>query len=79
MKKRRLKRYYDLTFTISMTDKQLRKLGKCQDEAEMRDGINPEWGAGLAAVHELRDTYGVKITLEKWGFRRNDDYRAREP
>ncbi len=79
MKKQRLKRYYDLTFTISMTDKQYRGFTECQDEADGQLDINPGWEMGKAALRKLQDTYGVKSALEKWSFCRNDDFRVREP
>jgi hypothetical protein len=72
-----MKKLYDLTYTVAMSENQLHKLARAADEAMEADENSPEWEAGLAAVRELSLRYGVKAKLKRWTMRRNaDDLKA---
>lgn len=73
-----MKRQFGITYTVEMGAKAYKLLCGRGFAAEEAEENNPEWDAGLAAVRCLRDDYGVKAKLVRWGFRRNADDVARQ-
>jgi hypothetical protein len=66
-----MKKRYDITFTIEMSDKQYDKLCKKRWKAEEHDEDSPQWNMGEAALEDLRFFNGVKAELLTWSFRRS--------
>lgn len=66
-----MKKLYDITFTVELSDKQNERLGREEDAADERDENFPLWDVGLVAMRHLREMYGVKAKLKRWGYRRN--------
>jgi hypothetical protein len=65
-----VKRQFDITYTVEMSDKAYKRLGEAEDGAADNGQTEPLWAIGLDAVDCLR-LYGVKAKLVQWGFRRN--------
>lgn len=73
-----MKRVYDITLQVEMSDKQWERFWAAGDRAEDAGRYQPTWIAGKAFLRYLRRHHGVRAKLVRWTLcRNNDDLKRR--
>ena len=75
-----MKRIYDITLEVEMSEKQFDRLWTAGDRAEQGGKCQPTWVAAKAYLRYLRRHHGVRAKLLRWTLCRNaDDLKRRGP
>ena len=75
-----MKRIYDITLEVEMSEKQFDRLWAASDKAEDAGRLQPSWVASKAYLRYLRRRHGVRAKLLRWTLCRNaDDLKRRGP
>jgi hypothetical protein len=73
-----MKKFYDITFTVSISEEAFERLFDVEYIARRDNEDAPLWSAGLDMVGFLEDFYGVEVRLKKWRLKRNAKDREKK-